>query len=60
MFFNSVKKINRLLTKGMTNIYLKVTIKKNWCSQAFDFISLKNLSPDQFWGVPTHADIAEF
>ena len=50
MFFNSVKKINRLLTKGITNIYLKVTIEKNCCSQDFDFISLKNLSPDQFLG----------
>ena len=36
MFFNSVieinrlrKEINRLLSKGMSNIYLKVTIDKN-------------------------------
>ena len=36
MFFNSVKEIsrlrkeaNRLLSKGMSNIYLKVTIEKN-------------------------------
>ena len=36
MFFNSIKKIDRLrkeikklLSKGMSNIYLKVTIKKN-------------------------------
>ena len=32
MFFSSVKEINRLITKGMSNIYLKVTIEKNWCS----------------------------
>ena len=34
----------------MSNIYLKVTIKKNWHSQNFDFLSLKNLSPDQYLG----------
>ena len=50
MFFNSVKEINRLLSKGMTNIYLKVTIKKNWRSQNFDFLSLENLSQGQFLG----------
>ena len=44
MFFNSIKEINRfrkkknrLLSKGMSNIYVKVTIEKN-------------LSPGQFWG----------
>ena len=57
MFFNSIKEINRLrkeinrlLSKGMSNIYLKVTIEKNWRSQNFDFLSLKNLSPGQFLG----------
>ena len=25
----------------MPNIYLKVTIEKNWCSQNFDYLSLK-------------------
>ena len=57
MFFNSIKEsntlrkeINRLLIKGMSNIYLKVTIGKNWRSQNFDFLSLKNLSPGQFFG----------
>ena len=24
-------------------------------SQNFDFLGLKNLSPGQFWGAPTHA-----
>ena len=39
MFFNSVKEINsirkkkRLLSKGMSNVYLKATIEKNWRSQ---------------------------
>ena len=41
----------------MSNIYLKVTIKT---FQNFDFLGSKNLSPDQFWGAPTHADIIEF
>ena len=57
MFFNSVieinklrKEINRLLSKGMSNIYLKVAIEKNWSSQNFDFLSLKNLSLGQFLG----------
>ena len=34
----------------MSNIYLKVTIKKNWSSQNFDFLSLKDLSPGQILG----------
>ena len=57
MFFNSVKEINKLrkeinklLNKGMSNIYLNVTIEKNWRSQNFDFLSLKNLSSGQFLG----------
>ena len=44
----------------MSNIYLKVTIEKNWRSQNFDFLSLKNLSSVQFWEALTHADIIEF
>ena len=48
---NSLRKeINRLLSKGMSNIYLKVTIEKNCRSQDFDFLSLKNLPPGQFLG----------
>ena len=64
MFFNSIKEINRLrkeisrlLSKGMSNIYLKVTIAT---SKNFDFLGLENLSPGQFWGAPTHAEIIEF
>ena len=48
MFFSSIeerkrllKEINRLLSKGMSNICLKVTIKKKWQTQ-------KSLSPHQF------------
>ena len=44
----------------MSNIYLKVTIEKNWRSQNFDFLSLKSFSLGQFWRAPTHANIVEF
>ena len=47
MFFSSIKDINRLIGKEMSNIYLNVTIKKNWRSRNFDFLSLKNLSPGE-------------
>ena len=67
MFFDSIKKanrlrneINRLFRKGMSSIYLKNTIEKNWRSQNFDFLSLKIFSPGQFWGAPTHEDITQF
>ena len=57
MFFNSVKEINRLekeinrlLSKGMSNIYSQVTIEKEWLTQNFDFKSLKSWSPGQFLG----------
>ena len=67
MLLNSIKEMNRLrkdinklLSKGMSNIYLKVTIEKNWRSQNFGFLSLKKLLPVSFWEAPTHADITEF
>ena len=44
------KEINRLRSKGMSNIYLKATAEKSWRSQHFEFLSLKNLSPVQSWG----------
>ena len=57
MFFNSIKEmnrlrkeINRLLRKGMFNIYLKITIEKKWQTQNFDFKSLKSSAPVQFLG----------
>ena len=43
MFFTSFKGKNRSMSKGMSNIYLKVTIGKKWRSQNFDFLGLKNL-----------------
>ena len=53
MFFNSIKEINMLredintlVGKGIWNIYLKVIIEeKNWPSQSFDFLGLKNFLP---------------
>ena len=37
MFFSSVKETNRLISKGISKIYLNVTIEKNWRSQNFSF-----------------------
>ena len=55
-----LKEIDRLLSKGMSNICLKVTIEKKWHTQNFDFVSLKNLFQFSFLEAPTHADITEF
>ena len=53
--FSSVKELNtlskeknKLLIKRMLNIYLKVTIEKNWHTQNFEFLSIKSSSPGQF------------
>ena len=61
MFFNSVKKINRLrkeinrlVRRGMSNVLLKVAIENSWRSQNIDFLGLKNLWPGQFWRASTH------
>ena len=48
MFFSWIKGTNRLINKGMSNIYLKVTVEKNWGSQTSISYILKNLSPGQF------------
>ena len=48
-FFKDIRKeINKLLGKGMLNIYLKVTIEKKGRTQTFDFLTLKSLSTGQF------------
>ena len=46
MFVSSIKK-NRLISKWLWHIYLKVTIEDNW-PENFDFLSLQKLSPGQF------------
>ena len=57
--FSSVKELNTLskeknkfLIKRMLNIYLKVTIEKNWHTQNFEFLSIKSSSPGQFFRSP--------
>ena len=47
---NRLRKMNRLLSKGMSNINLKATIEKNGRSQNFDILRLKNLLPSQYLG----------
>ena len=47
--------MNRLLSKRMSNIYLKVIIKKNW-----RFEVQKIYVKVSFWGTSTRADIFEF
>ena len=45
-----VKEIDRLLSKGMSNTCLKVTIEKKWRTQNFYFLSLKSLSSRSVFG----------
>ena len=60
MLLSLIKGINRLISKGMSKIYLKVTIEKNWRFQNFDFLNLKNLPPGQFCRTPNNANVIEF
>ena len=39
-----------LLSTGMSDTYLKVTIEKKWLFQNLDFLSLKRWSSGQFLG----------
>ena len=57
MFSNTVKElkrlrkeISRLLRKGISNIYLKLQLKKTDALKTSIFLSLKNLPPGQFLG----------
>ena len=52
MFLNLIKEINRLLSKGMSNIYLKITTET---FSKLQFLGLKNLLPGQIWEAPTHS-----
>ena len=38
-----LKETNRLLSKGMLNVYLQFTIEKNWPPQNLDFLSFGEL-----------------
>ena len=42
--------INGLLSKGMSSIYLKVTVEKKWRTQNSNFLSSKSSFPGQFLG----------
>ena len=48
MFFGLIEGINGLITKGMSNIYWKVTTENHWLSQNFNFLSLKNLTSHKY------------
>ena len=54
-----MKELNRLLSKRMSNIYLKFIIEKNWHFKNFDFLSLGIYHQVTFCEVPTHADVIE-
>ena len=43
--FSSIKGMSRLISKGMSNISLKLLLRKTDA----------NLCPYEFWGAPTHA-----
>ena len=65
MFFDSIKEINRLrkeinrlLSKGMSNTCLKVSIVKKNVFKTFH--KLKTCLLDRFWETPAHTDIFEF
>ena len=42
MCVSLMKEMNRLTSKIVSSIYLRVTIKKSGHSQSFDFLSLEN------------------
>ena len=60
MFFSSIKEINRLISKGMSNIYLKVIEKKLTFSKYLFTKFRKFVSRSVFGGAPTRADIIDF
>ena len=45
MYFGSNKEINRLISNGMSNIYLKSIIEENWRSKNLSFSKFKNFLP---------------
>ena len=50
MFLIDDKGINRLISKRISNIYLKVTIERKLVISKFRFSKSKKLSPGQFFG----------
>ena len=59
MFFSSVEEKNRLLSKGVSNIYLKVAKQK---FSKLQFSKTKKFCPQvfSFWRAPTHAGMIKF
>ena len=67
MFFNPIKEINnllkdinKLLSKGISNIYLKVIIEKKWHTLKLNLEVKKVRLEVSFRGTPTHAVIIQF
>ena len=58
MFFGSIKEINRLLSKEMLNIYIKVTELTFLKLQFFNFKNFSSRSG--FSKAPIHTNIVEF
>ena len=46
--FVELKKKKQVIVRGMSNTYLKIPNEKNFRSENFDFLSLKNLSAGHF------------
>ena len=55
MFFSSIKGINRLIGKKMSNIYSKAIVEKSLI-----FLVWKICLQVSFWGAPTQENIIEF
>ena len=47
-WFVELKKKKQVIVRGMSNTYLKIPNEKNFRSENFDFLSLKNLSAGHF------------
>ena len=47
IFFSSIKEMNKLLSNGMSNIYIEVLIEKKCRTKNIDFLSLKSSPPRQ-------------
>ena len=50
MFFSSIKGINRLISKEMSNTYLKATVAENWHSKKFRFSRSKKIFSRSVFG----------
>ena len=59
MFVNSIKGINRLISKGMTNIYLKVLIEEIDVLRTYVFEVQKFCLQVRFWRAQTHSYFTE-